>query len=307
MSNPNPSFSPQTGPVPGPPRWSPLGLGCVTFGREIDRDVAFEMMDHAVTHGITSFDTASAYGEGRSEAIVGEWLMRRSASDRVRLATKVLPPYSPAAIDASMASSLTRLQVPRVDVLYLHRWDDTVRDPGVLRALDRIVQSGRAGTLAASNFSAPQLEEVLGLQTRLGLARFTALQNIQNVAVRGIDDALRILCAREQVALVTYSPLGAGFLTGKHAQGVEAGSRFAIIPGHQKVYFNDLAHRRLARLREIAADAGLSPILLALAWAMHQPGVATVLVGGRMPAHLDQARQAHALNAPELFRALDSA
>ena len=288
------------------PGWSPVGLGCVTFGREIDRPAAFAMMDHAVSHGVTAFDTASAYGAGASESLVGEWLASRSCRDRVMLATKLLPPYSPSAIEGSIAASLGRLKVSTVDVIYVHRWDSTVADPAVMRALDALVHDGRVRMIGASNFNAEQLERTVGLQSELGTVRFKVLQNLQNLAVRRIDETIRQFCSRWGIAIVTYSPLGAGFLTGKHEQGVEAGSRFAIIPGHQDVYFNELARRRLARLKEIAARAGVSPIHLALAWAFHQSQIATVLVGGRTPAHLDQALRAQAFDAPELFRELDS-
>lgn len=287
-------------------KWSPLGLGCVTFGREIDRTAAFAMMDRAVERGLTAFDTATAYGSGASETLIGEWLANRSIRDRVTLATKLLPPYSPATIESALSASLARLKVPTVDILYLHRWDPTVIDPAVLQALDALVQSGRVRALGASNFTGQQLDCSLTLQAQLGTVRFQALQNVHNFAVRGIDESIRELCERWEVAIVTYSPLGAGFLTGKHAQGVEPGSRFAIIPGHQAIYFNEPAQRRLARLKDLAARNGLSLVHLALAWAFHQPQIATVLVGGRTPEHIDQAVRARAFDAPELFRELDA-
>jgi aryl-alcohol dehydrogenase-like predicted oxidoreductase len=140
----------------------------------------------------------------------------------------------------------------------------------------------------------------------MGVTQFKTLQNIHNVAVRSIDDPTRALCSRSAVAIVTYSPLGAGFLTGKHARGVEAGSRFDIIPGHQNVYFNETAQRRLACLKAVAARADVSVVHLALAWALHQRDVATVLIGGRTPEHIEQALRARSFHAPELFRELDA-
>ena len=264
------------------------------------------MMDHALAHGLRLFDTAAAYGGGASETIVGEWLDSRAARSRVTLATKILPPYTPSAIETAVDASLRRLGVTTVDVLFLHRWDESLLDPASLRALDGLVRSGRARSLGASNFSNAQLERSLRLQMELGTACCQALQNIHNLAVRGIDDATRSLCSRAGVAIVTYSPLGAGFLTGKHDQGVQSGSRFDIVPGHQQVYFNDLARRRLARLRAVSARTGLPMTRLALAWALHQPQVSTVLVGGRTPAQLDQALQAKALEAREVLGELET-
>lgn len=283
----------------------PLGLGCVTFGREIDRAASFAMMDHALRHEITHFDTAAAYGSGASEEIIGQWLAARGTRDRIALATKILPPYSPATIEAAVNKSLRRLGQSALDLLYLHRWDESVASPEVLRALDALVRNGRVRHLAASNFSTAQLEQALRLQAELGLARFRALQTVHNYAVRSVDEPTRSLCAREQIAIVGYSPLGAGFLTGKHAQAVQPGSRFDLIPGHQNVYFNEVARRRLARLEEVSVQSGVAMTRLALAWAQQQPQIATVLVGGRSTAHLDQALQARDFSAPHLMQDLD--
>src|SRR4051812_16122932 len=106
-----------------------LGLGCVTFGREIDPTASFAMLDHAMELGWTHLDTAAAYGNGASELIIGEWLARSGRRERLTVATKILPPYSPAAIEVTVAQSLERLQVDAIDVLYFHRWDPTVKEP----------------------------------------------------------------------------------------------------------------------------------------------------------------------------------
>lgn len=297
--NPPPNDSPgQALPL----KLGPIGLGCVTFGREIDEAAAFALMDHAVERGVTFFDTAAAYAAGASERVVGSWLAARSpGKDGPLVATKLLPPYDPARIRASLDESLARLGRERVELLYLHRWDATGDTSAALTTLHELVQEGRAGAIGVSNFTVAQLENALKAQQQLGLARFQVLQNNHNFAVRDVTDEMRRLCSAQGVAVVTYSPLGAGFLTGKHRDGVAPGSRFDIMPGHQKVYFNETSHRRLARLADLAAKTGRSMTQLALAWALHQPGGATVLVGGRTPAHLDQAFDALAVDVPELY------
>lgn len=289
--------------IPSP---AALGLGCVTFGREIDRAAAFSMMDYAVEHGLTTFDTAAAYGGGNSETIVGEWLAERGSRTAVTLCTKLLPPYSAAGLVAALEASLARLQVETIDILFLHRWDETALHPGVLRALDAQVNSGRVRRLGASNFDGAQLQRALDAQTSAGLHRFQELQNIHNYAVRGIDPATQALCASHRVSLMSYSPLGAGFLTGKHAAGVVPGSRFSIIPGHQDIYFNPLAASRLACLQAVAARTGLAATDLALAWAIRQPEITTVLVGGRSPAQLASAVRARSLDIGEILVELDA-
>lgn len=285
----------------------PICLGGSTFGREIDETAAFLLMDHARARGVTLFDTAATYSAGASERIVGAWLAsRRPAAGAPAIATKIYPPYTAAAITEAVAASAARLGVGTIDLLYLHKWDETAGTPEALRALDRLVRDGRVRLLGASNFTMPQLQACLALQTRLGLAPFRVLQNNNNLAVREVDSALRDLCAAAGVAVVTYSPLGGGFLTGKHRTGVQPGSRFDVAPGHQNVYFNPVAERRLARLAEASSRTGHAMAHLALAWALHRPGVSAVLIGGRAPAHLDQAFAALELDDAALFAELET-
>ena len=282
-------------------------LGGSTFGRENDEAASFALMDHAISRGITLIDTAAVYSAGVSEQIVGAWLAsRRPGAGSLAIATKIYPPYTADAIEASVAACAQRLRVERIDLLYLHKWDAAAETPETLHALEQLTRSGRVGTLGVSNFTVPQLRKILDLQATLGLTGLRVIQNNNNLAVRDVDEPLVKLCAARGVAIVTYSPLGAGFLTGKHRAGVQPGSRFDVAPGHQDVYFNAVCDRRLARLEKISARTGHAMPHLALAWALHRPGVAAVLVGGRAPAQLDQAFAALALDEPALFAELEA-
>jgi aryl-alcohol dehydrogenase-like predicted oxidoreductase len=265
---------------------SQIGLGCVTFGREIDEAASFALLDHALERGVRHFDTAAAYGGGASETIIGKWLASRRP-EGITVATKILPPYD----HIDITSSLKRLGVEQLDLLYLHQWHETAIQAGL--ALDELVRTGLVRQLGASNFTLDQLQAAG--------PRFRVVQNNHNLAVRDVSDEFRAYCTANGIAIVTYSPLGAGFLTGKHRNGVQVGSRFEIIPGHQNVYFHDSAFQRLAKLEAVATRAGHSQAHLALAWALRQPGIDTVLIGGRSPAHLDQAFAAMAFNDPALF------
>lgn len=286
---------------------SRLCLGGATFGREIDEAAAHALMDHALARGMTHFDTAAGYSAGASERIVGTWLAsRRPSPGTVVVATKIPPPYTPREIDEAVASGAARLGVGTIDILYLHKWDSAVELPETLAALDKLVRDGRVRALGASNFTASQLGAALALQSSLGLAPFRFVQNNQNLAVRDIDDAMQALCRARGIAIVTYSPLGAGYLTGKHRSGVQPGSRFAIVPGHQNIYFQPLAARRLERLAELSDRTGQTMAHLALVWALHQPDTTSVLIGGRSPAHIDQAFAALAVADPRLLAALDA-
>lgn len=289
------------------PQIGPICLGSSTFGREIDQAAAFALMDHAIERGIPLFDTAATYSAGVSEQIIGAWLAARPAySPRPLIATKLYPPFTSAAIGPGVAASAKRLGVDVIDLLYLHKWDADAATPDALQALDRLVREGRVRFLGVSNFTRGQLQTVLLLQRELGLTPFRVLQNNNNLAIRDLDPALRELCRAEDVAVITYSPLGAGFLTGKHRGGVERGSRFDLVPAHQNIYFTPTAQRRLNRLAAISARTGQPMTRLALAWAIHHPGVTSVLIGGRAPQHLDQALDAATLNDRALFAELEA-
>ena len=286
-------------------RLTPLGLGCVTFGREIDEATSFQMMDHAVEKGIRHFDTAAAYAAGASEKVVGAWFAsRRPAPGSIVVATKFLPPYSAASIEEAVRASMERLGSASIDLMYLHRWHDSAAAPETLAAFDRLASDGRVKALGMSNTNAEQLGRMIDAQRALGFAPVSAIQNNNNVAVRDVDEPLRALTHAHNMAVITYSPLGAGFLTGKYRTGVPAGTRFDVIPGHQQVYFHEQGRRRLARLEALADRTGLPQAHLAIAWAMRRPGTATVLIGGRSTAQIDQAFTAQSID-PAIVRELD--
>jgi aryl-alcohol dehydrogenase-like predicted oxidoreductase len=265
-----------------------LGLGCVTFGREIDETTAFAMMDYAYANGITSFDTAAAYAGGASERLIGEWMAKNPAK-LVQVATKIIPPFDPPTIKANITLSLQRLKVDQIDVLYLHRWDDHLNNLEPWLVLEKLVYEGKVKEIGVSNFSFQQLEQTIQLLQQHTSIQLSYLQNNHNLAVSDLTDPLIELCQNNRIKIITFSPLGAGFLTGKHCNGVAVGSRFDIMPAHQAIYFNDNAQKRLHNLLAVANFAGHEPALLALAWAIHQPQTHQVLVGGRSVEQLSLA------------------
>lgn len=284
-----------------------IGLGCVTFGREIDQTESFKILDKAYECGITFFDTASAYGEGSSETIVGNWITsRRPFPDSLIVATKMLPPFDPESITRSVEMSMKRLKTTTIDLLYLHRWDQTLETPGPLVALDQLICNGQVRMIGASNFTYQPLKDVLNHQQEKKLQIFRYVQNNHNLAVSNIDPEFKDLCELHRIEIITYSPLGAGFLTGKHQQGVKPGSRFDLLPAHQQIYAGSFAQRRLKKLLEVADRIGSTPSHLALAWALHEPGISKVLIGARNIGHLEQAISALAFNDAGIFAELVS-
>ena len=305
-----------------------IGLGCVTFGREIDEDASAAILDDAVERGINWLDTAEAYGGGNartyrrdvlkvddvretsdimgsSEIIIGKWMKARGCRDDVVICSKVSSGNSPENIARALRVSLERLQVDCVDIYELHSPDETVPIAESLAALDEEVRAGRIGTVGCSNFNAAQLREALDASDREGYARFEVVQPPYNLADPGAQDELFPLCRREEVGITSYSPLAAGFLAGKYTPDRNAfptGSRFDVIPGHADIYFSDRNFRNVERLRALADTRGLPMVRMAMAWAMGHPDITSVLVGARHAGHLDNAFDALALTADTELR-----
>ncbi len=305
-----------------------IGLGCVTFGREIDEDTSLSILDHALENGLNWLDTAEGYGGGNartyrrdvlkvddvretsdvmgsSEIIIGKWLKARGCRDDVVICSKVSSGNRPDNIVRALEVSLERLQVDCVDIYELHSPDETVPIDESLAVLDEAVGAGRIKTVGCSNFNAAQLREALDASARRGYARFEVIQPPYNLADPGAQDDLFPLCRREEVGITSYSPLAAGFLAGKYTPDRNAfpkGSRFDVIPGHADIYFNDRNFRNVERLRTLADSRGLPMVRLAMAWAMGHPDITSVIVGARHSGHLDNAFEALALKADTELR-----
>ena len=275
---------------------SAIGLGCVTFGREIDEKTSHEIMDHAVEHGITFFDTAEGYGGGQarlgSELIIGRWMQKRGCRDQITLCTKVGSGGSPENIRRALEASLTRLRTDHVEIYKMHSPDAKTPISGTLAALNDEVEAGRVGVMGCSNYSAAQLREALDTSRASGQRRFEITQPPYNLVLRDAESELFPLCQKEEIAVTPYSPLGAGFLTGKYTPDrsqFPAGSRFHISPGHADIYFTNSNFRVVDTLRREAAKRGVSMARLAMGWAMTSPSVTSVIVGARTRDHIDNA------------------
>ncbi len=282
---------------------SSIGLGCVTFSRESDEATSFAMMDHAIERGINLFDTAEAYNKGGSETVVGHWLKASGKRNKIVLATKLIPPLTSERVPAAAEASLRRLQTDVIDLYQIHAFDKNTPIEETLDALGKLVQAGKVRYLGCSNFAAWQLCKALWKADVHGWPRLESVQPNYNLAVRNIEAELLPLCADQEVGVITYSPLGAGFLTGKYSKSWTAppGSRFDRIPDHWEIYENATSMARMENLRAKAQETGISMIHLALAWVIGQPGVTSVLIGSRDIAQVDQAFEAEQMGlAPEL-------
>ncbi len=269
---------------------SKIGLGCVTFGREIDKETSFSLMDYAFEKGIRFWDTAAVYGNGASESIIGQWLKNnQSVQKEITISTKILPPYNEKSLQEILTQSLHRLNLEQVDILYLHNWHETAVIPPVLKKITDLIRYGLVRKFGLSNFNLDQLKKVSASCEHTGQEKPKYIQNNHNVSVSDLTPEMIRLCREHEIDIVTYSPLGAGFLTGKHVAGVAKGSRFDRMPAHQQVYFTEQSMNHLQILLDLSRQCGITSTELALSWAFNQPFVSKVLIGVRRKEHIDQA------------------
>jgi aryl-alcohol dehydrogenase-like predicted oxidoreductase len=283
---------------------SSIGLGSVTFGREIDAEESFSVIDYAMDRSINLIDTAEVYSAGGSEKVLGQWLSRSSNRQKVVLGTKIVPPLGRERILQVAEDSLRRLQTDVIDLYQLHAFDADTPLEETMDALNTLVQQGKVRYLGCSNFDAWQICKALWIADVNDLAPMVSVQPNYSLAIRDIEAELLPFCADQNIGVTSYSPLGAGFLTGKYTKTWTApkGTRFDVMPDHWDIYENDTSMRRMEGLRDIAAETGISMIQLALAWAIGQPGITSVLIGCRTLSHVDQAFQAEEMGLTQELR-----
>ena len=283
---------------------SSIGLGSVTFGREIDLETSFSILDYAMDKEINLIDTAEVYSAGGSEEVLGHWLSRNGNRQKVVLATKIAPPLGRERVLQFADDSLRRLQTDVIDLYQLHAYDDSTPFEETLDALNTLVEQGKVRYVGSSNFASWQLCKALWIADVNGWAPMVSVQPNYNVAIRDIEAEVLPFCADQNIGVISYSPLGAGFLTGKYTKTWTApkGTRFDVMPDHWEIYENDVSMRRMEGLREVAAETGISMVQLALAWAIGQPGITSVLIGCRTTSHVDQAFQAEEMGLTQEIR-----
>ncbi len=319
-------------------RVSPICMGTMTFGTQCDKKEAFRIMDKAYDHGVNFYDTAELYPvppetklAGITEEWVGEWMLTRSR-DSIILATKVagaasgwfVPPirHGLTAIDRfhierAVEGSLRKLKTDYIDLYQMH-WPDTVVPiEESLEAFDRLVRAGKVRYIGTSNDTAYGTAKALMTSHYRGLARFESIQNNFSLLNRRFLDELSILCEKEQVSLLPYSPLAGGVLSGKYNQAMkpeEAHGRFADYlksPNQRQRamaqrFMNDRTLASTQKYLKIAADAGLHPVTLATAWSKQFNFVASTIIGATSAEQLDASLAAMDLTlSDEVLRACD--
>jgi aryl-alcohol dehydrogenase-like predicted oxidoreductase len=281
-----------------------VGSSPAFFGQGIPRDEAFRIMDAAFELGLTTFDTADAYGGGRSETWIGEWLATKDGvvRDRIVIETKTFNPMAEGAdrglarsrVERQIEDSLRRLGVDRVGLYLAHSFDPDVAQEETLLAFDGLVRAGKVGAVGASNFGADQLAEAVEISELEGLARYELVQNSFSLLDRDDAETVFPVCHEHGLGYEAFGPLAGGWLTGKYRRGepFPDGSRMTQRPDSYLRYATDEVYDALEGLEREAADRGVSMAGLALAWLLGVPEVTAVVVGPTRAEHLAPVEEA---------------
>jgi len=271
---------------------SKLCLGAMMFGGATEEPESIEIIDAAIDGGINFIDTANVYSRGRSEEVVGAALRANGKRNRIFLASKVhgkMDDDDPNAqgnsrrhILSECEASLRRLGTDWIDLYQIHRPESGVPIDETLRALDDLVHQGKIRYIGFSTFAAWQVVESIWVAKELGLHRVVCEQPPYNLLDRRIERELVPAAQTYGLALIPWSPLASGFLTGKYRRGQDypSDSRLGRQQGGQRSY-GEPAYAVLDVVEELAREKGCTPSQLAVAWCADQPAVTSPIIGPR--------------------------
>ncbi|HEV3163786.1 MAG TPA: aldo/keto reductase [Isosphaeraceae bacterium] len=294
---------------------SELCLGTMTFGEGwgiggIDLAQADTIVGRALDAGINFIDTADVYSEGQSETLVGQAL-HGDRRDRVVLATKAFGRMGKGANDAGLTryrlvraceASLKRLATDRIDLYQVHGFDALTPLDETVRALDDLVRSGKVLYVGVSNYAAWQIALALGNADTAGCSRFVSAQMYYSLVGRDVEHEVIPLCQHEKLALLPWSPLAGGFLSGKYRRDQAqhpAGSRFSTSKfGEFPPVDKELVFKVVERLIALAEQHHTTPAAIALKWLLDRPAVTSVITGVRRLEQLEANIAATTLALP---------
>jgi 1-deoxyxylulose-5-phosphate synthase len=287
-------------------------LGMMSYGNDSDRPwvldetAAEPIIRRAVEGGITFFDTADIYSGGASEVATGRLVAKYIARDEVVIATKVNGQMTPGPngrglsrrhILSAIDASLQRLGMDYVDLYQIHRWDPHTPIEETMEALHDVVRAGKARYIGASSMYAWQFAKAQHVAERHGFTRFVSMQNHYNLIYREEEREMIPLCLDQGVGVIPWSPLARGFLTGTRSRaGDRRTARAETDRFTDSLYGRDEDFDVADRVAEVAAERGVPPAQLALAWLLHRPGVTAPIVGATKLEHLEDALAATELD-----------
>ena len=279
---------------------SPLCLGAMNFGGPTDEGASIAIIHRALDGGINFVDTADVYNGGESERIVGQALKQDGRREQVVLATKVYGELGGGPNDRGVSryhivraceDSLRRLQTERIDLYQLHRPSFEVPQEETLRAFDDLIRAGKVCYIGCSTHPAWKGMEALALSERHGWAGYVSEQPPYNLLDRRIENELVPLCQKHGLAIVPWSPLAGGILTGRYpAYGeIPPDSRAARWGGTFLARVTRKGLGVAAKVAEMSQERGLTVTQLSLLWVKDQPGITAPIIGPRTLAHLEEA------------------
>ena len=295
-------------------RVSRVCLGMMSFGNDsdrpwvIDEDAAEPIVKAAVDGGITFFDTADAYSGGASEVATGRLLGKMVRRDDVVVATKVFMPMGPGEnsgglsrkhILAGVDSSLRRLDMDYVDLYQIHRWDYRTPIEETMQALDDVVRAGKARYIGASSMFAWQFAKAQHAADTRGWTRFVSMQDHYNLLYREEEREMIPQCIDQGVGVIPWSPLARGLLAGNRTRDGERRTTRSNTDAFGDTLYSDADFDVVDRVAEVAAERGVPPAQVALAWLLHRPGVTAPIVGATRLGHLEDALAAEELALSE--------
>jgi aryl-alcohol dehydrogenase-like predicted oxidoreductase len=269
---------------------SPLCLGTMNFGGRSGAAESGNILDQYLELGGNVVDTANVYNDGRSEEIIGDWMQRTGARDKIVLSTKVHGRRSPAINDAGnhryhivreVEKSLQRLKTDRIDVYHIHRPDGDTPIDQTLRALDDLVRQGKVLYLASSVFAAWQLAEAHFVARELGTARFDIEQPQLNIIDRRIEAEVLPFCRKYEVATICWAPLARGRLAGTYTRGGRKIPDGTWYKAQNKSDFPASQWPVMEAVDRLADKHGISSSQFAIAWCLQVPGVTCPIIGPR--------------------------
>lgn len=293
---------------------SRLALGTMTWGRDTDTHEAADQARAFIDAGGNYLDSASHYGDGDAERVIGGLIGTLFKREDVVISTKAGSAYidgslvtdnSRTSLMSSLDKSLTRLGTNYVDIWMIQSWDSGAQLEDALSALDWAYTSGRARYVGISNFNGWQSARAISLQeANSSKAPITVMQNEFSLLNRKVEeDSLQ--CSRNlESGFIAWSPLGRGVLTGKYRNGIPADSRAATphFAPFIEPYLNDRSRRIVEAVTVAAQGLGYSPLEVALAWVRDFPGVTSSVVGARTAAQLQGILKSEEIELPEVVR-----
>jgi len=293
---------------------SRLGLGTMTWGRDTDEIEAADQCRAFLDAGGNFIDTASTYGDGDSERVIGGLIGTLFNRDEVVIATKAGIGFSDGVrrIDASrhgliaeLDRSLARLNSDFVDVWQIHTWDDATPLDDTLSALDYAYTTGRARYVGISNYSGWQIARAATKQQSNSMkAPLTTTQNEYSLLNRNVEEEVLDAAQECGIGFIAWAPLARGVLTGKYRKGIPSDSRGAAphFAKHIEPYLDNRSARIVEAVAVAAEGLGYSPLEVALAWVRDAPGVTTSLIGARTGAQLRGVLKSEEISLPDIVR-----